>query len=212
MPRVLSFRKSLLVVAALLLLCPVAAFADSATLSNGQSVTFTYVAAGFPNSTASATFTYNQAAGTLTMVLTNTASDNIRLTEIGFSSNMVVSGSPVITYASGTTANFVFGTQSLQGTFSLGVNSTTGNDSAVLNDGESLTVVFTLSNPPALLEIGDSQVHLQSLPNGQSQKPHGTITPSDPTPTPEPATMLLLGTGLAGVASRLRKRRNKSLE
>ncbi len=211
MPRVLSFRNAFFAVAALLLLSPAAALADSATLANGQSATFTYVAAGFPNSTASATFTYNQAAGTLTLVLTNTSTDNIKLSEIGFSSNMIIAGTPVITYAAGTNADFVIGTQSLQGTFSLGVNSNGGNDNDVLNDGESLTVVFTLSGvPPALLQIGDSQVHLQSLPNGQSQKPHGTTVQT--TPTPEPTTMLLLGTGLAGIASRLRKRRNKSNE
>ena len=206
MPLVLGFRKSFLAVAALLLLCPVAALADAASLSNGQSVTFNYIAVGFPNSTASATFTFNQVAGTLTLVLTNTSTDNIKLTEIGFDANMTISGTPIITYAGGTVADFVIGTQSLQGTFTLGTNSSGGSDPDVLNDGESLTVVFTLvSPPPVILEISDSAVHLQSLPDGQSQKPHGEISH-----TPEPASMLLLGTGLVGIASRLRKRRNKS--
>ena len=210
MPRILSFRNSFLAIAALLLLSPASAFADSATLANGQSATFNYVAVGFPNSTATATFTYNQVAGTLTLVLTNTSTDNIKLDEIGFSSNMVVAGTPVITNALGTVANFVAGTQTLQGTFSLGANASGGNDAAVLNDGESLTVVFTLNGiPPALLEIASTQVHLMSLPDGNSQKPEGTTTT---TPTPEPASMLLLGTGLAGIASRLRKRRNRAKE
>ena len=208
MPRILSFRNSFLAIAALLLLSPASAFADSATLANGQSVTFNYVAVGFPNSNATATFTYNQVAGTLTLVLTNTSTDNIKLDEIGFSSNLVVAGTPVITNALGTFANFVAGTQTLQGTFTLGANANGGNDVDVLNDGESLTVVFTLDGvPPALLEIASSQVHLMSLPDGNSQKPEGTTTP-----TPEPASMLLLGTGLAGIASRLRKRRNRAKE
>jgi hypothetical protein len=208
MPRILSFRNSFFAVAALLLLSPVAALADQATLANGQSATFNYVAVGFPNSTASATFTYNQVAGTVTLVLTNTSTDNIKLTEIGFNSNMIIAGTPVITYAGGTVANFVIGTQSLQGSFTLGVNSNGANDPDVLNDGESLTVVFTLSGvPPAFLEISGSQVHLQSLPDGNSQKPNGTITT-----VPEPASMLLLGTGLAGIASRLRKRRKETNE
>lgn len=141
----------------------------------------------------------------MTLVLTNTSTDDIKLTEVGFNSNMIIAGTPVITYAGGTVANFLVGTQSLQGAFTLGVNSDGGNDADVLNDGESLTVVFTLSGvPPAFLEIAGTQVHLQSLPDGNSQKPDGTTT------TPEPASMLLLGTGLAGVASRLRKRHNRA--
>lgn len=70
-----------------------------------------------------------------------------------------------------------------------------------LTPAAALADTATLSNGQSLLEIGGSQVHLLSLPNGQSQKPNGQTT------LPEPASMFLLGTGLVGVASRLRRRR-----
>jgi len=206
----MRYRNAVLTAAALLLLSPIVALADSVNLSNGQSATFNYVAVGFPNSTAQATFTYDSGAGTLTLILKNTATDNIKLSEIGFNANMTVNGTPTITYAVGTTANFVNGTQSL-GAFSLGANSGGGNDSDVLNDGEQLTVVFTLNGPfPTILTISGTQVHLQSLPDGLSQKPDGTTVDVNPTGTvPEPASMLLLGSGLIGAAASIRRKRAK---
>lgn len=208
MAPITKLRAFLLVTATLLFLSPAAALADSVTLANGGSITFNYVAVGFPQSSATANFTYNQNAGTLTMVLTNTSTNGTKLSEIGFNANMTVNGSPVITYAAGTTANFVNGTQSLQGSFSLGAHSSQANDNSVLNDGESLTVVFSLTASPALLTISGTQIHLQSLPDGESQKLDGTSV----TQTPEPTSMLLLGTGVAGLAAGIRRRRNSKRE
>jgi hypothetical protein len=73
-----------------------------------------------------------------------------------------------------------------------------------INAGGSETLTFTLVNFSGDLTIDLTSVHMQSLPNGQSDKPTGTELP-------EPTSMLLLGTGLIGIATGLRKRFRKQL-
>lgn len=50
--------------------------------------------------------------------------------------------------------------------------------------------------------------HIQGLP-GQPDSMKVTGIPDTPAPVPEPATLLLLGTGIAGVMAKIR-RRNKA--
>jgi hypothetical protein len=67
-------------------------------------------------------------------------------------------------------------------------------------------VLFTFQNATAtgsfFLRINDLSIN-----PGQTASLTGDIYGAQQTPVPEPATMLLLGTGLAGIASRIRKRR-----
>ena len=71
-----------------------------------------------------------------------------------------------------------------------------------INAGGSETLTFTLLNFSGDLTIDLTSVHLQSLPNGLSDKPVGTELP-------EPASMMLLGPGLLGIAAGFRKRLRK---
>ncbi|HEY7785697.1 MAG TPA: PEP-CTERM sorting domain-containing protein [Pyrinomonadaceae bacterium] len=178
--------------------------ANPFTLVDGQSVTVNY-ATTFPGSHATATFTYNQATNQLTVVLTNNSTDANKLFAFGFDATGVTQvGNPTIVNGAGTTANFVNGATQIQTDF--GVNSAQGNNAAVLNAGESLTVVFTFTSGPAILNIDITKIHVGSLPDGSSEKPIGVPNGADP--VPEPASMFLLGTGLLGIAAGIRRRRN----
>ena len=192
----INFRKlaiSLAMFAVAMLGTSAVAKADPITLTNGgSSVLVGYTAAGFPGSTATALFTLS--GNVLTVELSNTSTDlATALTALGFNTT------PDITISSfvGTGVTSGWTVNGALGVFEVSRNGQGQNEA--INAGGSETLTFTLLNFSGDLTIDLTQVHLQSLPNGQSDKPSGSELP-------EPASMVLLGTGLLGVAAGFRKR------
>ncbi|HEX8649640.1 MAG TPA: PEP-CTERM sorting domain-containing protein [Pyrinomonadaceae bacterium] len=175
------------------------AYADPVTLVQGQSITFTYQSTQFAGSSAQATFTLQ--GNQLIVQYTNTSNNGTFLSGIGFDTTPDLN----VTNASFSNSNWQFVTNGGGlGGFEM-VVSGNGNHGR-LSGGQSGTVVLTLSSVPPSLVIDLTRAHLTSLPNGDSEKPVGGAA------VPEPTTMLLLGTGLAGVAARIRKRRKQVRE
>jgi hypothetical protein len=174
-----------------------AAYADPVTLAQGQSVTFTFQSANFSGTTA--TVTYTLQGDKLFFTATNTSTDNTRIKGIGI--NTTPDLNVLNSSFSGGLSAFSFSS----GGGGLGnmeiISSSSGNNT--LNKTNTGSGVFTLSAAPAFIVIDQATIHFISLPNGDSEKVNGVPPP----PIPEPATMVLLGTGLAGVAAKIRKNR-----
>ena len=81
----------------------------------------------------------------------------------------------------------------------------------IVFDNATRSQTFTFSNGEATGSFTLTLPDFVPVTSGDFAALQGQIQGAQQTPIPEPATMLLLGTGIAGVAARMRRRRKASV-
>ncbi len=206
------FRRLLLTSAALLLLIGVntEAKADPFTITQGQTLNFNLSSTQYTGvtGTMSVSLQGNQLIISVTNTSTNPSGPSIRALGFDTSPNLNVTNTSFGGTMAGNWSRGNFAGSG--GNFEFGATANQGNTARTLERGESGTITLTLSSVPSSLTFDRFLVHFTRLPNGDSEKigPTGPRPPTDP--IPEPMTMILLGTGLAGTAATVRRRRRKA--